>query len=113
VPCQKDGILIHSRYLLNDFSMTLATIITSLENFIDPKALVEGEENTEAVELDNDGDDENLDNGDGVPSREYDGENDTSDTNEVKDFEKDMRHVHHMFKALQKEFEMQFRKMWA
>jgi hypothetical protein len=113
LPFLRHGPLTFARYLLNDFSMTLATIITSMENFIDPKALREGEDSFESMEFNVDSDDEDWDDGDGLASPKYDGKNQAIDVDEAKDFEKDMRHVHRMFKALQQVFETRFRQMWA
>lgn len=94
--------------------MTLSTIITSIENFIDPKDLAEGEDEVATLDLSDGSDDGGWDEeDDGLSAQIHDDDQQASESTEFKDFEKDIRYVHRMFKALQAGFEERFKRMWA
>ena len=98
------------RFLLNDFDMTLATIVTSMENFLDPDTPLEGEDDMAMMDSSDDSDGEYLDNDNGASAMDDDSGH---GADRQQEFEKDMMQVYRMFKKLQGVFEEKFKKMWA
>lgn len=89
--------------------MTLATIITSIENFIDPRVPSEGEAEVDVVEASDESDDEQYQ----ASGKSKHCSASTQSSLNDNDFEQEMRDVHGMFVELQAIFEGKFKKMWA